>query len=914
MSSQGDDCYFYFYSTCNKGDSCSFRHCEAALGSETVCTLWQEGRCFRNICRFRHMEIDKKRSEIACYWENQPGGCQKHNCAFHHAKGRYVDGLFLPPSKTTLPSPPEAAEDEVKLVQLQQNKLSVQSNPSPQLRGVMKVENSENVPSPTHPPVVINAADDDEDDDDQLSEEGEETKTPVQPPATETHNGLRVISTRKSNPTAKQDDNLNFGIKTLEEIKLKKLKEKAKKQEGPSGVAVEPLQARSIPVPEKENVRTVLRTVTLSSKEGEDPVIQLNLPDRLGKRKTLMGGKTFLPLRRSVADRLGRKAELQENAEKAPKRGTVQVLKSLKERLGLPSEQSSTETDKAAKPIEEIRVKTLEEIRLERASQRRGEPPAKIPAEGRKTEDPNLGARPSLAARTKSLAGALVEKNHKSLGEEKEKNEEFNSRAKSEAEGRRQNIPAPAVAGRVQLAEPGRARAAGEVRIKTLEEIKREKALRMQQSGENVPAPAAAPAAAAPAEAALRGRRLLRVTKLLAPGREEKMIVELNKPSPKSGSAAAENSGNSGVQVKSLEEIMWEKRQQEKLQQGPGTVPAGNLERNQERSPEKNQERNQERNQEKIQRIQERNQENQERNQKNQERSPEKNHEKNQERNLRNQGRNQDRNQRNQEENQERNLRIQERNQRNLERNQEKNQKNQERNLRSQERNEEKNQEKNLRMIQERNQEKPPGSGSPEATVGPAQLGRRRGGRSQEDVGTNPERDLGKKGAQLPERRGRAKSRVCLKPVDARAPPKQPLKRKVPEGHPPAVVAVKPLSATSGDTPEPPAKVVPSPEGSWPRRDNSQSSPQPGSQGHSLAQAEVSGSSSSSSSSSSLEAPLKLRRLSSAGAAKAALSVEDDFEKLIWEISGGKLEAEIDLDPGKDEDDLLLELSEMIDS
>ena len=32
-------------------------------------------------------------------------------------------------------------------------------------KGVMKVENSENVPSPTHPPVVINAADDDEDDD-----------------------------------------------------------------------------------------------------------------------------------------------------------------------------------------------------------------------------------------------------------------------------------------------------------------------------------------------------------------------------------------------------------------------------------------------------------------------------------------------------------------------------------------------------------------------------------------------------------------------------------------------------------------------------------------------------------------------------------------------------------------------------
>jgi hypothetical protein len=47
---------------------------------------------------------------------------------------------------------------------------------------------------------------------------------------------------------------------------------------------------------------------------------------------------------------------------------------------------------------------------------------------------------------------------------------------------------------------------------------------------------------------------------------------------------------------------------------------------------------------------------------------------------------------------------------------------------------------------------------------------------------------------------------------------------------------------------------------------------------------------------------------------KSPLSVEDDFDELIWEISGGKIKADTDLDPGKDEDDLLLELSEMIDS
>ncbi|KAM9268527.1 zinc finger CCCH domain-containing protein 11A isoform 2-T4 [Morus bassanus] len=806
MSNQGDDCYFYFYSTCNKGDSCSFRHCEAALGNETVCKLWQEGRCFRNICRFRHMKINKKRSEIPCYWENQPVGCQKSNCAFHHTKGRYVDGLFLPPSKTTLPSPPESAEDDVKMAQmsLQQNKLSVQSNPSPQLRGVMKVENSENVPSPTHPPVVINAADDDEDDDDQLSEEGDETKTPVQQPATEAHNGLRIISTRKSNATTKQDDSLNFGIKTLEEIKSKKLKEKTKNQ-GPSGVPVHPLQPRT--VPEKENVRTVVRTVTLSTKQGEEPVIRLNLAERLGKRKTAIAGKSVLPLKRNLAERLGKKIETLENADKAPKR--VQVPKSLKERLGLPSEQTSTETEKAAKPTGEIHVKTLEEIRLERANQRRGETQAKPQTEGRcKTEDPSSGARPSPAVRIKTFSGVLAEKKHKRLEEEKQKPEELPTKTKVESEPKKQSVLAPSVPSKVQLAEPaGKAKPAGEVRIKTLEEIKQEKALRMQQSGENVPAPPAQP------EPAPTGRRLLQITKLIAPGREEKKIVELSKPFPKAVSAPAEPSDQSAVhskvQVKSLEEIMWEKRQlkqhqEEKLQKEAGAVP-----------------------------------------------SP----------------------------------------------------------------------------VENAIKDKTPASGSPESTVvsgSACQPAKRLLVKSPEDGVEGPGKDAavspGKQAAQLLERKAKTKSKVCLKPLDGKATSltKQTLKRKAAESHPSAVAAVKPLSTTGGDMKEPSAKkaavaVVPAlPEDSLvsvPGREKSKTSPELhiGSPADSVAQSEVSSSTSS-------QVAVKTCRLSSTGAGKAPLSVEDDFEKLIWEISGGKLEAEIDLDPGKDEDDLLLELSEMIDS
>ena len=156
-------------------------------------------------------------------------------------------------------------------------------------------------------------------------------------------------------------------------------------------------------------------------------------------------------------------------------------------------------------------MKTLEEIRLERANQRRGEPQAKPQTEGHcKTEDPSSGARPSPAVRIKTFSGALAEKNHKRLEEEKQKPEEFPTKTKVESEPKKQSVLAQSVPSKVQLGEPaGKAKAAGEVRIKTLEEIKQEKALRMQQSGENVSAPPAQP------EPAPTGKRLLRITKVV---------------------------------------------------------------------------------------------------------------------------------------------------------------------------------------------------------------------------------------------------------------------------------------------------------------------------------------------------------------------------------------------------------------
>lgn len=810
MPNQGEDCYFFFYSTCTKGDSCPFRHCEAALGNETVCTLWQEGRCFRQVCRFRHMEIDKKRSEIPCYWENQPTGCQKLNCAFHHNRGRYVDGLFLPPSKTVLPTVPESPEEEVKASQLsvQQNKLSVQSNPSPQLRSVMKVESSENVPSPTHPPVVINAADDDEDDDDQFSEEGDETKTPTLQSSPEVHNGLRVTSVRKPAVNIKQGECLNFGIKTLEEIKSKKMKEKSKKQgEGSSGVSSLLLHPEPVPGPEKENVRTVVRTVTLSTKQGEEPLVRLSLTERLGKRKFSAGSDSDPPLKRSLAQRLGKKVEVPEtNIDKTPKK--AQVSKSLKERLGVSAGPNNEDATEKVNKVGEIHVKTLEEILLERASQKRGELQTKLKTEGpSKTDDSTSGARSSSTIRIKTFSEVLAEKKHRQQEAERQKSKKDATciKLKTDSEIKKTVVLPPIVASKGQSEEPaGKTKSMQEVHIKTLEEIKLEKALRVQQSSES------STSSPSQHEATLGARRLLRITKRTGM-KEEKNLQEGNEVDSQSSirTEAKEASGETtGVDITKIQvkrcETMREKHMQKQQEREKSVLTP----------------------------------------------------------------------------------------------------------LRG-----------DMASCNTQVAEKPVLTAVPGIT---RHLTKRLPTKSSQKVEVETS-GIGdsvlnvKCAAQTLEKRGKAKPKVNVKPsvVKVVSSPKLAPKRKAVEMHPAVIAAVKPLSSSSV-LQEPPAKkaavaVVPLvsedksvtvPEAENPRdslvlpptQSSSDSSPP-----------EVSGPSSS-------QMSMKTRRLSSASTGKPPLSVEDDFEKLIWEISGGKLEAEIDLDPGKDEDDLLLELSEMIDS
>ncbi|XP_044311128.1 uncharacterized protein C12orf50 homolog [Varanus komodoensis] len=136
-------------SKAEKGSKCRYRHCEKAVGSDTVCSLWREGRCSHQLCKFRHMEIQQKYNSISCFWETQPLGCVRISCVFHHRKPRNINGLFLPPSSDST-SQREVQEGILHPAQKQDC-----------ARG------QESTLRPIHPPLIITINLEDDDDEEQ---------------------------------------------------------------------------------------------------------------------------------------------------------------------------------------------------------------------------------------------------------------------------------------------------------------------------------------------------------------------------------------------------------------------------------------------------------------------------------------------------------------------------------------------------------------------------------------------------------------------------------------------------------------------------------------------------------------------------------------------------------------------------
>lgn len=156
-------------------------------------------------------------------------------------------------------------------------------------------------------------------------------------------------------------------------------------------------------------------------------------------------------------------------------------------------------------------MKTLEEILLERASQKRGELQTKLKTEEpSRADDSPSGTKSSSSVRIKTFSEVLAEKKHRQQEMERQKSKKDTSCPKltADAEVKKTVILPPAAVSRGQPEEPaGRARSMQEVHIKTLEEIKLEKAMRVQRTSESS-------ASSRPqAEAGPGAKRLLRIAK-----------------------------------------------------------------------------------------------------------------------------------------------------------------------------------------------------------------------------------------------------------------------------------------------------------------------------------------------------------------------------------------------------------------
>eukprot|EP00076_Gallus_gallus_P043470 XP_025009008.1 zinc finger CCCH domain-containing protein 11A-like [Gallus gallus] len=225
-----------------------------------------------------------------------------------------------------------------------------------------------------------------------------------------------------------------------------------------------------------------------------------------------------------------RKASEADGSGIAVKRSLVESLDKKLEVDEAPKNTPAT-PEKAAKSMAEIHVETLEEIRQEKAN-RQGGTPARLPAAGQcDTEEQGRETRPSQAVCISAFSQAQPLRKRRQSEEGKPNADELPTKRRLLGENK---ILTPSVAGQVKLEEPvQKVKPLEEIHIKTLEEIRREKALQIQQRDESVPAPPAPPAPA-PAR-----RRLIRIPKLRAPAKEEMTHVESSTSVPEAVCAPA---------------------------------------------------------------------------------------------------------------------------------------------------------------------------------------------------------------------------------------------------------------------------------------------------------------------------------------------------------------------------------------
>lgn len=86
-----EDCFYFITSVCARGESCAYRHNQAAKSTTVTCANWASGReCFDG-CAFRHSNYQtREKKETPCYWETR-GGCKKSDCPYTHWERKYFE-------------------------------------------------------------------------------------------------------------------------------------------------------------------------------------------------------------------------------------------------------------------------------------------------------------------------------------------------------------------------------------------------------------------------------------------------------------------------------------------------------------------------------------------------------------------------------------------------------------------------------------------------------------------------------------------------------------------------------------------------------------------------------------------------------------------------------------------------------
>lgn len=201
-----EDCYYFFYSTCSKNEACPYRHCQQALGSETVCKNWLNKSCLDQNCPFRHMMITKNRSTILCYWESTPSGCQKPHCPFFHRQ-KTDSSTTTPQDPSQPPLPPSLTSHRLVITN--------------------QIENlkQENEPLNVVSPLIVQMNKEDEDSDNE-SITITPTATSIKNTTENKHRDFKnIINSNLTKPqvvTIKKTDvetpDLTVEVKTLEEI------------------------------------------------------------------------------------------------------------------------------------------------------------------------------------------------------------------------------------------------------------------------------------------------------------------------------------------------------------------------------------------------------------------------------------------------------------------------------------------------------------------------------------------------------------------------------------------------------------------------------------------------------------------------------------------------------------------------